>query len=102
MPREIYERKRSNPLAENTFGACGWIDPRQRRRVQDALEAFSRLAGPMNSPPACFADKYDPARHNDRMSNLRQIDLRRHGLFLFPVPLSLPPTPLYLLSKTCG
>jgi hypothetical protein len=37
---------------------------------------------PLAAAPIIFADKYDPAAHNDRMSNLRQTDLRRRGLLL--------------------
>jgi hypothetical protein len=50
------------------------------------------------SAPTRFADNYDPAAHDDRMSNLRPNDLRRRGPFLtrdlWPlIPVSGAPRP---------
>ena len=50
-------------------------------RVTSSIpEASPCFAKRINAAPTRFADDYDPATHNERMSNLRQIDLRRRTI----------------------
>src|SRR5271157_941080 len=52
--------------------------------IEKRFAARACFARRTNSAPTRFADKYDPAAQNDRMSNLRPFDLCRRGPFLTP------------------